>query len=261
MSRSHASSGARRRARLSSTLVLAIAGWAASSAVAYPPAKHYRHTPCNAGRTVFHRGATRAFIVSSKDPETGGPHQRMLLCGSASRSPRLIEDGGGDAELAPLRFEVEGSRLAFAIEVDTLLSHEAPVEVGWIGLRGGAARSGPLGAVFDPDYVLPQEPLLPFYRVSLAVAPDGWMAVISAAKSGCQVVSVLAVRPRRFADGYLLEVPSVLHTAVNGGLDQNSLKIDDSTVNWESIGGVPASAVRSAGTPATGTMSAQTGGC
>jgi len=252
---------ARRRARLSSMLVIAITGWAASAAVAHPSAKRHRHTSCHAGRTVFHRGAVRAFIVSSKDPETGGPHERLLLCTSASRIPRLMEDGGGDAELAPLRFELEGNRLAFAIEIGTLLSHVVPIDVGWIGLRGGPARSGPLGAVFDPDYVLPEEPLLPFYRVNLAIAPDGWMAVISAAKSGCQVVSVLAVRPRPFADGYLLEVPFVLYTAPNGGLDPRSLTIDDTTVNWKSTSGVPAAALRSTGTPATGTMSAQTGGC
>jgi hypothetical protein len=163
--------------------------------------------------------------------------------------------------LAPIRFEVEGHRLVFAVERGSGLSHMAPVVVGWIDLWRGPERSGPLGAIFDPTYVLPEEPLLPFYSLDLAIAPDGWMAVISAAKSSCQVVSVLAVRPRPSAESYRLEVPYVLYTAPKGGLDSKSLTIGDTIVSWKSATGVAASALRSTGTPATGTLAAQTGGC
>ena len=246
---------------VASMLALAISVWAAGTALAHPAQRRHRHTSCHAGTTAFHRGAVRAFIVSSTDPQTGGPDERLLLCTHGSRIPRLMIDGGGDATLGAIRFELEGSRLAFAIEIASGLSSVAPVDVGWIGLHAGTARTGPLGAGYDPNFLVPEQPLLPFDRVNLMVAPDGWMAVISATKSGCQVVSVLAARARASTSGYLLEVPYVLFTAPKGGLDAASLRIDDTTVSWTNTSGVPASSVRSTGTPATGTLSAQTGGC
>ena len=245
---------------------LAIAGQATAAlgvATAHPAAKHHLHTSCRSGRTEFRKGALRVFRVSSTDSQSGGARERLLMCSSASGKPRLLLDGGGDAELLPIRFAVQGRRLA--LEVQTVLFMNpvalAPTEVGWIDLRGGPARFGLLNVGTEAPYVTPDESLLPVEQVNYAIAPDGWMAVIGRAKSGCQVVAALATLRTRSADGHLLGVPDVLYTAPQGGLDPKSLKIDDATVTWRTIGGSPGSAPRSSGTPATGSPLAQTGGC
>jgi hypothetical protein len=252
---------AARRVVLASAAALAIAGWGTGVAGAHTAAKPRFYRACHAGRTVFHKGALRAFVVSSKDKFTGGPHERLLLCTSASRKPRVIFDGGGDAVVSPMRFVLKGKRLAVEVQTSVLFgaARGAPIEVGWIDLSGGPSRFGLLNAFVDPQLLILDVPLLPPYRAGFAISPDGSMAVIGAADSGCQVVVVLASHTTR--PGAPLGAPSVLYTSPNGGLDPASLTIDETTVRWNSTSGVPASALRSAGVPATGTPSAQTGGC
>jgi hypothetical protein len=245
---------------------LAIAGQGVvviGAASARSAAKRPSHISCRSGRTEFHKGAVRAFMVSSVDRATGGPHERLLMCSSAYGKPRLMDDGGGDAEIAPIRFALQGKRLAFELQWNSLMSPGPLVatEVGWIDLRGGPARFGTISDAIEPIetvYVLPEDVLLPVYKVNFAVAPDGWMAVIDRAREGaCQLVAVLANTSRSGRLG----VPHVLYTALRGGLDPASLKIDDTTVTWKTTSGSPGMALRSAGTPATGSLLAQTGGC
>ena len=205
----------------------------------------------------------RVFVVSSRDRYTGGPHERLLLCTSAFRRPRVIADGGADAEVLPIRFAIIGKRLAFEVQTDLLMGAAggAPVDVGWIDLRTGPARAGLLNAGVDPQLLITDVPLLPFEKVNFAIAPDGWMAVLTSATSRCQVVAVLAGLTRPTANGYLLGLPNVLYTAPKGGIVPVSLTIDENTVAWKSAGGTPTSAPRATGTPATGTPPAQSGGC
>ena len=227
-----------RCAVLAPLATLAIAGQATAAvgvATAHPTAKHHLHPPCRSGKTEFRKGELRVFRVSSTDLQSGGTRERLLMCSSASGKPRLLLDGGGDAEVLPIRFAVQGKRLAVAVQTVLFMNPVAlaPTEVGWIDLRGGPARFGLLNVGVEAPYVTPDESLLPVDQVNFAIAPDGWMAVMGRAESGCQVVAVLATLRTRSADGHLLGVPNVLYTAPRGGLDPMSLKTDDVTVAWK----------------------------
>ncbi len=229
-------------------------------ASAHPAAKRHFQTSCRSGTTEFRKGALRVFDVSTKEPQYGGSHARLLICTSLAKKPRLIIDGGADSEILPRRFALQGTRLGFEVQTVAFMGPfpVAPTEVGWIDVRRGPARLGPWNAGVEPEYAEPTEPLLPVDDVHFAIAPDGSMAVIAGAQSGCQVVAVLRLPTSRSTD---LEPPDVLYTAPKGGLDPASLTIDDTTVAWTTTSGLPASALRSAGTPAAGNPSAQTGGC
>jgi hypothetical protein len=246
------------------TLVIATSVAAAAGVpVAHAATQRHFHATCHSGETAFRRGALRAFKVSVRDPHTGGPRERLLLCTPASSKPRLILDGGADSTISPISFVIQGTRLGVEVQTVEFMSPVAvaPTEVGWIDVRGGPARFGLLNVGVDPQYVTPDEPLLPVDKVSFAIAPDGSMAVIAAAKSGCQAVAVLAIRTKPSPDGDVLDLPAVLYTAPHGGLDPASLTIDRTTVAWRTVGGSPGSAPRSAGTSAAGGPAAQTGGC
>jgi hypothetical protein len=254
---------ARGRLAAASLAALAIAATAAApigGTSAHPSAQRHFRATCHSGKTEFRKGGLRVFKISSKDAHSGGTHERLLMCTATARKPRLILDGGADANVLPSSFALEGTRLGFEVETVAFMGAfpVAPTEIGWIDLRRGPARLGLLNAGAEPQYVEPEEPLLPVHKVHFAIAADGSMAVITSAQSGCQVVAVLTLRRPRSAR---LELPRVLDTARHGGLDPASLTIDDTTVAWRTSSGLPGSAMRAAGTPAAGTPSAQTGGC
>jgi hypothetical protein len=233
---------------------------AAGGTSAHSAAKRHFHASCRSGKTEFRKGALRIFNVSTKDPQSGGVHQRLLMCTSHVRRPRLIVDGGPESEILPGTFALQGTRLGFDVQTVALMNPVplAPTEVGWIDVRRGPARLGLLNAGVEPQYAEPSEPLLPVDNVHFAIAPDGSMAVIAGAQSGCQVVAVLTLPATRSRH---LKPPEVLYTAKNGGLDPASLTINATTVSWKTTGGSPGSALRSAGRPASGSASAETGGC
>ena len=236
-------------------------------AVIAVPAAHARHlarVTCRSGTTEFRFGRLRVFHVSRWDPRAGALHEELLLCATPSSRPRIIVDDGPDVLISTLGFALRGARLAAVVQTVSGMNPVAiPVtEVGWIDVRRGGPRLGVLSFVgTDPAYTAPDEPLLPIDSVHVAIAPDGSTAVIAAAKSGCQVVAELAIRSHKTLSGELLGPVAVLYTAPQGGLDPGSLTIDNTTVHWRTIAGAPGSAQRSAGTPATGSPAAQSGGC
>jgi hypothetical protein len=245
---------------LSLAAIAALMTTAGDGASAHAAAKRGFQANCRSGRTEFRKGALRVFNVSSRDPHSGGSRERLFVCTSVARKPRLIVDGGPDSEVLTRSFVLQGTRLGFEVQIVAFMGPVpvAPTEVGWIDVRRGPARLGLLNAGVESQVAEPSEPLLPVDKVHFAIAPDGSMAVIAGAQSGCQVVAVLTLPATRSTH---LKEPEVLYTANNGGLDPASLTIDDTTVAWRTSSGSPASAPRSTGRPARGSPSAQTGGC
>ncbi len=120
--------------------------------------------------------------------------------------------------------------------------------LGWVDLQTGEVAPDPL----NPG----THSLRPDYLISYAFAPDGTMAVI--AGTNCEVVAVLPVRAKPFADVYRLGPPLTFFTAHTGRLVHWSIAISATTVTWRTLDGRKGSALRSGGS--IGTIS-HTGDC
>jgi hypothetical protein len=239
------------RALAAAVLVFVILG---AQLVGTPVVAAKAATPptCQSGRTLFERGAVRVFFFSSYDAVDKGTHDRILICLAHSTKPSTLYDLGPFNGVGAYDFHVFGSRLGFVAD-DEGLSNGSETDIGWVDLRTGDVRFGPLN---DGDNADKKDPLLPLGSIGYAIDPNGTVAVITG--HACQVVAVLAVRAKRYEYDYRLGPPLVRFTAPKGGLDPTSVAITATAVTWRTVGGAADSVGRSGGL--TGTRS-QTGGC
>lgn len=217
---------ASRAALLAATLCLALPGGSIAAATPSAPT-------CHSGRTLFVSGAVRAFKVTDSNE-----NQEVFVCASSSAEPVVIDNPGPAIEVDVGNFHIRGVRLGF--EIDD--SGEGPADttnivLGWVDLQTGEVALDPL----NPG----THPLLPDYLISYAFAPDGTMAVI--AGTSCEVVAVLPLRARPFADVYRLGPPVVVFTAHHGRLIHWSIAITATTVTWRTLNGTKGSAPQSGG--------------
>jgi hypothetical protein len=189
----------------------------------------------------------RAFEVTNRN-ET----QEAFVCASSSAKPILIDNPGPAIEVDVSDFHIRGALLGF--EVDDMglgAGGGNGLVLGWIDLQTGEIALDPLD-VGRGSY----RTLLPAYLISYAFAPDGTMAVI--AGTNCEVVAVLPLRSKPFADVYRLGPPRILFTAHHASLVHWSIAITATTVTWRTVNGTKSSA-RWVG--ASSTTTSPTGGC
>jgi len=205
---------------------------AASVCIALPGGSIAAATPaaptCHSGRTLFASGAVRAFKVTDSNQ-----NQEALVCASPSAVPVVIDNPGPAIGVDIGDFHLRGARLGFEFDNEGLGAAATNDNVlGWIDLQTGEVALDPL----NPG----THSLLPDYLISYAFAPNGTMAVI--AGTSCEVVAVLPVRAKPFADVYRLGPPLVLFTAHHGELIHWSIAITATTVTWRTVNGRKSSA-------------------
>jgi hypothetical protein len=165
-------------------------------------------------------------------------NQEVFVCASSSAEPVVIDNPGPAIEVDVGDFHIRGVRLGFEIDDDGEGAADTTnIVLGWIDLQTGEVALDPL----NPG----THSLLPDYLISYAFAPNGTMAVI--AGTSCEVVAILPLRAKPFADVYRLGPPLVLFTAHHGSLLHWSIAITATTVTWRTLNGTKGSAPRSGG--------------
>jgi hypothetical protein len=218
---------------------LTIAASAGAGAVQAAPS-------CSAGRTVFHHGAIRAFEITSKFgrvPQEGSKVKSFYVCSGALRRPHEFDQS------APFTFEdlydykLFGERLGFISSSSGVQSGSAE-GVGWINLRTGRAKQGPIyesEGLDEEEEETPGLPRVPSDRVNYAIATDGTVAVLGEGLEPAEwEVAELAVKPHALAaPRTLLRVEKPAE-----GLALPSLAISATSVTWTTKGGLPGTAPR-----------------
>jgi len=176
---------------------------------------------CRSGQTLFASGAVRAFQVTDSNA-----NQEAFVCVSASAEPVVIDNPGPAIGVQAYNFHIRGARLGFEIYDVGLGMGGSNSEIGWVDLQTGEVAIGPADVLNDP--------------IGYAFAPDGTIAVI--AGTSCEVVAVLQLRAKPFADVYRLGSPRIVFTAHHGGLVHWSIAITATTVTWRTVSGTKSTA-------------------
>jgi hypothetical protein len=228
-------------------MLIAVSSYLVFAAASTASAEGSPQPTCQAGQTLFASGTVRAFEVTNRDAT-----QEAFVCASSSANPIVIDDPGPAIEVDVSDFHIRGAFLGF--ETDDMglgAGGGTDLMLGWIDLQTGEIALDQLNAGGYSDRTL-----LPDYLISYAFAPDGTMAVI--AGTSCEVVAVLPLRAKPFADVYRLGPPRILFTAHHASLVHWSIAITATTVTWRTVNGTKSSA-RWLGGPNTTTS--PTGGC
>lgn len=196
---------------------------------------------CRAGRTLFHRGAIRAFVVVRR--EAGASYNTDYVCRPGSRTPRVIVRGEPYSRQWLSGLELFADRLGFVSHSEGV-SSGSEVEIGWIDLRIGRVRTATIYAsegLQSESEEEPGLPKLPTGRVDYAIAEDGTVAVLGEGGFPDQwEVALLPVEARS------LGRPRVLYAAGEHGegLEFGSLAITATAVTWRTRSGSQVSAPR-----------------
>ena len=195
-----------------------------------------RAATCRDGKTLFHRGAIRAFSIKRiyRDPVASSPFYDLYVCRPGHRKPQRIYETSPFNFFTPSNFHLFGVRLGFQFYIQGY-SNGSQTTLGWVDVGSGAVR---LGDINDGENGKPDDPAVPDDAVSYAIAPDGAVAVIGGGTSGPQEVAELPNGPRAFAK------LKVIFDAPMGGLAPRSIAIDATSISWKTLAGVPASAPR-----------------
>jgi len=240
-------SGHRKSITSCAVMLIAASGYLVFAAAATASAEGSPQPTCQAGQTLFASGTVRAFEVTNRN-ET----QEAFVCASSSAKPIVVDNPGPAIEVNVSDFHIRGARLGFEIDDMGLGAGGGnDLVLGWIDLQTGEIALDPLNAGGDP-----YRTLLPAYVISYAFAPDGTMAVI--AGTNCEVVAVLPLRAKPFADVYRLGPPRILFSAHRGRLVHWSIAITANTVTWRTVNGTKSSARWGGG---SSTTTSPTGGC
>jgi hypothetical protein len=200
---------------------------------------------CRSGRTVFHRGSIRAFVVQRqfKRGRERAPYKTFYVCRPGSRTARVISQGEPYSREKVYGFKVFGDRLGFVVHSEGVQSG-SETEVGWIDLRIGRVRTGVINASEGLMNEAEEErglPRVPDQQVKYAIAGDGTVAVLG--QGGYPVEWEVCLLPLTL---HSLGPPLKLFEAMSGqeGLDPNSLAITDTSVTWRTKNGQAASVQR-----------------
>jgi hypothetical protein len=201
---------------------------------------------CKSGRTVFHHGAIRAFVITSKFgrvPQEGSQVKTFYVCSGALRRPHEFDQS------APFTFEglydykLFGERLGFVWSSSGVQSGSEE-GVGWVNLRTGRAKQGAINeseGLSEEEEEEPGLPRVPIDEVNYAIATDGTVAVLGEEVEPSEwEVAELAVKPRALAaPRRLLRVKAPAE-----GLAVASLAITATSVTWTTKSGLPGTVPR-----------------
>jgi hypothetical protein len=238
-----------RRGRYLLIQLLAISLVGALTIAMPAPAGASQATPsCKAGRTVFHHGAIRAFVITSKFgrvPQEGSKVKTFYVCSSMLRRAHVFDRS------APFTFEgiydykLFGERLGFIYSSSGVQSGSAE-GIGWVNLRTGRAKQG---SIYESEGLsggeeeeeTPGLPHVPSDNVNYAIAADGTVAVLGEELEPAEwEVADLAVKPHALGPPHrLLRVKAPAE-----GLDVASLAITASSITWTTKRGLPGMAPR-----------------
>jgi hypothetical protein len=240
-------SGHRKCITSRAVMLIAASAYLVFAAASTASAEGSLEPTCQAGQTLFASGPVRAFEVTDRNE-----NQEAFVCVSSSAKPIVIDDPGPAIEVDVSDFHIRGARLG--IEIDDMglgAGGGTDLVLGWIDLQTGEVALDALNAGGDSSRTL-----LPASLISYAFAPDGTMAVI--AGTNCEVVAVLPLRAKPFADVYRLGPPRIVFTAPRGRLVHWSIAITATTVRWRTLNGTERSARWLGG---SSTTTSPTGAC
>jgi hypothetical protein len=215
--------------------------------IAAPTRANAGQTPsCRAGKTVFHHGAIRAFVITSnfgRSTQEGSKVKTFYVCSATLRRPHVFDRS------APFTFEdlydyrLFGERLGFIWSSSGVQSGSGE-GVGWVNLRTGRAKQGAINeseGLSEEDEEEPGLPRIPIDDVNYAIATDGTVAVLGEQLEPNEwEVAELAVKPRALAaPRRLLRVKAPAE-----GLAVASLAITATSVTWTTRSGLPGTAPR-----------------
>lgn len=234
-------SGGTRLALFGAMGVLAVLALSAGASAA---TKRSSPLTCRSGKTLFHKGEVRAFVVvrmfvDRTHPRERNPYKTFYVCGPRSHKPRLIEQGDPFTRMVAYGFRLFGLRLGFVIHSEGF-SNGSDTHVGWLDLRIGQLRTGLINAGENAE---PGDPTVLDGYVSYAIASDGTVAIMGSeenhpAPHSEQEVDLLAVKGRS------LGPPRQLFAASTGGLIPDSIGITETSVTWTTTTGQTNSAPR-----------------
>ena len=203
------------------------------------------HLTCRSGRTVFHKGAIRAFVVvrefKGERGQPSSPFKTFYVCRPGSRTPRRIIEGAPFTRETAYQFKLFGQRLGW-LDYSEGVQSGYQTEVGWIDLRIGRVRSGVINASEGLSNEAEEEsglPRVPADNVRYAIAGDGAVAV--AGEGGEPTEWEVCVLPVKL---HALGRPEPLYVAKDGqeGVDLDSIAISETGVTWITKKGQPESA-------------------
>ncbi len=204
-------------------------------------------TNCRSGRTVFHQGGTRAFVVVRQfrpgSGEASSPYKTFYVCSSDSRIPHIFRRGEPYVRETISGFRVFGYRLGFVVRSEGIQSG-SETEVGWIDLRIDRARSGLINAsegLANESEEQPGLPRVPDWDLKYAIANDGTVAVLG--EGGDPREWEVCLLPVKL---HSLGPPRQLFLAKAGqeALEPDSIAITETSVLWSTKNGQPESAPR-----------------
>lgn len=201
---------------------------------------------CHAGRTVFHRPGIRAFVILRQfghQRQEGSSYKTFYICSPALRTAHVFDQGAPFTSEDVYDYKLFGERLGFVYSSAGVQNGSA-TGVGWVDLRSGRAKEGPIYESEDLTEGNEEDPGLPKVprdRVDYVIADDGTVAVLGEGREPVEwEVALLPVKPRS------LGRPRRLFTAKQGqeGLEVDSLAITATSVTWRTKSGQPGSASR-----------------
>jgi hypothetical protein len=201
---------------------------------------------CRSGRTVFHHGGIRAFVVVRFEvprSQAGSEYKTFYVCRPGWRTPRVFYRGAPFTNESMTGLRLFGQRLGF-VDYSSGIQSGSEVQVGWVDLRIGRVRTAAINAnegLTEGNEEEPGLPTVPAGRVKFAIASDGTVAV--AGEGGEPFEWEVCLLP---VELHSLGKPRQLFVAKKGqeGVDLDSIAIDGTSVKWHSLKGVPASAPR-----------------
>lgn len=237
-------SGKRLRATLVACMAFSTALAVATTAQAAP--RHRAALNCRSGRTVFHKGSIRAFVIVGQfegGHQEGSSYKTFYVCSRDLRTPRRFQQGDPFTRETVYDYKVFAGRLGFVAYSEGVQSG-SDTYIGWVDLRIGRARIGEIHGSEGLQSESEEEPAIPRVpddRLDYAIAGDGTVAVLGEGGEPPEwEVCLLPVK------SHALGPPRALFLAKAGqeGLDMHSLAITDTTVTWRTKKGQPASAPR-----------------
>jgi hypothetical protein len=214
----------------------ALLAWVILFAVTSPPSRAAQSgaVNCASGRTLFHKGAIRAFSVNKTDAHDLS-YQVVFACipRAGARRVHVLDYGDVGTQTSADMFRLSGEYLGFHVLVTGGSSFQD--YLGWIDTRTGLVRSGLItegpGGEGSTDAQIPDETL------AYAIAADGAIAVIGSEYPN-QAVGLLVPGHRSFKPLKSLASQS------DGDLDEHFIQISATSVTWKTKQGTPVTVSR-----------------
>lgn len=202
---------------------------------------------CRSGRTVFHHGGIRGFVLVRRT-EANNPisaFKVFYFCAHGSRHPRVFNEGAPFTSETVDEYKLVGDRLGFVSSAEGV-SGGSGTSIGWVALRTGLALQAPIyeagvGGEEEEQEIVKGELLhVPLWHFNYAIAPDGAVALVGESESHASEVFLVTVKKTSLSRPKLLFKSKTHQEAI----DPHSLAVSNSAVTWKTIEGASVSMPR-----------------